>query len=61
MMNDRIDYKRIEDIVREAGGIITDMEGNPMPLEGKSSVICGNRKSWDDVRKILGNVTEEPM
>ena len=51
------DYAAAIAIIEEAGGIITDMEGNSMPLEGKSSVICGNRKSWEDVRKILGTVT----
>lgn len=50
------DYAAAMVIVEEAGGIMTDMKGNPMPLEGTSSVICGNKKSWTEAKKILENI-----
>lgn len=41
-------------IVEEAGGICTDIEGNPLPLDGRrSSVLAGCKKAYEDFRKLI--------
>lgn len=35
-------------IVKEAGGVVTDMEGNPPCLTGKSGIAAGNPTAWKE-------------
>lgn len=48
------DYAAGSLIVEEAGGICTDINGNPLPLDGrKTSVLAGSPKAYADFRKLI--------
>lgn len=49
------DYAAGMIIVNEAGGIITDLDGNPPDLSRKSPVICGNTNNYDRLLEICRN------
>ena len=41
-------------IVEEAGGVCTDINGAPLPLDGrKTSVLAGSPRAYADVRKLI--------
>lgn len=41
-------------IVQEAGGVCTDIEGRPMPLDGRSSsVLAGGRQAYADFLRLI--------
>ena len=40
-------------IFKEAGGVITDANGNPLPFDRKTSVLCGNRINHPEIIKLL--------
>ncbi len=42
-------------LVKEAGGIITDMQGNELPLDRSSSVIAGNPNAFPTMLNITKN------
>ena len=47
-------------IVEEAGGICSDINGDPLPLDGrKSSVLAGGRQAYADFLKIIRNKEEQ--
>ena len=49
------DYCGAQIILQEAGGIISDFNGNPVSLSNYSSVVCGNKKCYDKLRQIINN------
>lgn len=40
-------------IVREAGGVGTELNGSPLGLQRKSSMLCGNPQAYADARALL--------
>ena len=49
------DYAAGMVILTEAGGIITDIEGNPVSLKEKSSVCAGNSIAYGELKDILNS------
>lgn len=47
------DYAAASVIVEEAGGIMTQMDGSPVPLTGTCSMICGTRTAWAEAKEIV--------
>ena len=47
------DYAAASVIVEEAGGVITQMDGSPLPLDGNSSALCGTRRAWAEAKEIV--------
>lgn len=41
------DYAAASLILREAGGVITDWQGNPLPFDTESSVVASNKKNYE--------------
>ena len=41
--------------MQESGGIITDFQGNNLPLNKKSSVLAGNKKAHAELLEIINN------
>jgi len=42
-------------IIEEAGGIISDANGNPLQYGKKSSIVCGNKENYQDLLRIVRN------
>ena len=40
-------------ILREAGGISSDWDGNPLPLDEPGTIICSNGTNYDELKKII--------
>lgn len=40
-------------ILEEAGGVITDIEGRPLPFDRKTSVLCGNPVNHREILELL--------
>ncbi len=49
------DYCGAQIILQEAGGFISDFNGNPVSLSNYSSVVCGNKKCYDKLKQIINN------
>lgn len=49
------DYAAGMVILTEAGGVITDIEGNPVSLKEKSSVCAGNNIAYNELKEILNS------
>jgi myo-inositol-1(or 4)-monophosphatase len=47
------DYAAAKLVLEEAGGIISDYDGNPLPFDGKSSVVAGNKIAYPEILKIV--------
>ncbi len=43
-------------IVREAGGIVSALDGGELPLNRSSSVLCCNQTVYDDVRSVCRDI-----
>jgi len=43
-------------ILREAGGTVTSMTGEALPLECRSSVLCGNPRAYRDAAALLSEM-----
>lgn len=46
------DYAAAACIITEAGGVISDLMGNPLPLCKSSSVLAGNKVNYDQLLKL---------
>ncbi len=53
------DYAAASVIVEEAGGIITRMDGSPLPLDGTSSALCGTRRAWAEAKEIVAQAERD--
>ena len=42
-------------IVKEAGGIITDLDGNELDFTNPHSILCGNQKTYKKALEIIKN------
>ena len=47
------DYAAASVIVEEAGGVMTQMDGSPVPLDGTCSMICGTKRAWAEAKEIV--------
>ena len=47
------DYAAAKLILEEAGGIITDYDGNPLRFDKKCSVVAGNKQTYAEILKIV--------
>ena len=48
------DYAAGSLIVEEAGGVCTDINGAPLPLDGrKTSILAGSPRAYEDFRKLI--------
>lgn len=50
------DYAAGALILTEAGGIATDYEGRPLPLDQKPTILCGNPRAYAELREIVKTV-----
>ena len=46
-------------IVAEAGGVITDMQGNELPVDKKSSVLAASKTAYEDALKIVSDILKD--
>ncbi|MDY4692261.1 MAG: inositol monophosphatase, partial [Blautia sp.] len=53
------DYAAAWIIVEEAGGVITQIDGTPLRLDGPSSVICGTPKAYAQTKEIAERMVKE--
>ena len=52
------DYAAASVIVEEAGGVMTQMDGSPVALDGTSSMICGTKTAWAEAKEIVDRAFE---
>lgn len=50
------DYAAAACIITEAGGVISDLKGDPLPLNTGSGVLAGNKVNYDQVLNLCRNV-----
>ncbi|MGN0354005.1 MAG: inositol monophosphatase family protein [Muricoprocola sp.] len=53
------DYAAAWIIVEEAGGVITQIDGSPLRLDGPSSAICGTPKAYAQTKEIADRMVKE--
>lgn len=53
------DYAAAWIIVEEAGGVITQIDGSPLRLDGPSSAICGTPKAYAQTKEIAARMVKE--
>lgn len=53
------DYAAAWIIVEEAGGVITQIDGSPLRLDGPSSAICGTPKAYTQTKEIAERMVKE--
>ena len=46
-------------ILEEAGGIITDMQGNPLCIDKKSSVLAASKTAYNDALKLVLDILND--
>lgn len=46
------DYAAAACIITEAGGVISDLKGNPLPLSTGSGVLAGNKSNYEQVLQL---------
>lgn len=53
------DYAAASVIVEEAGGVMTQMDGSPVALDGSSSMVCGTRRAWAEAMEIVARAKQK--
>lgn len=47
------DFAAAKLILEEAGGIVTDWQGNKVPLNGQTSILCSNGVNYEDLKNLV--------